>query len=377
VLLDWRVDPKFHCVSFFGHSGASAARLARRVPAGNLAKTAQQKLLSLSSPCHPPARSRKHPPNHTQKQQQYVDVLREQLQALEGAPDAGGGAPGARTPPLPLRPGGGHDGSGRSSSSNVPPPPVPAPSRPPSQDQPPPDVLALYRARVRVISEALRPPDVPAFCVGRASALAGGSATAALLRAHQQQAAATASAAAGATAAGACQAADAGSASAMLQRPAGGLPRRHPLTAAKGAPQPPPPPPPGQQPPPPPQQQQVKLGKEAAARLATQQALQDGLAEELLGMTAELKAGALAMQGALRQRGRLVDEAGDGLDASAAGARAASRRAGEQYRASRATFCQTCLVLACVACVFAGMLVWIKLTSMVGLSGRRRRGWLW
>jgi hypothetical protein len=42
------------------------------------------------------------------------------------------------------------------------------------------------------------------------------------------------------------------------------------------------------------------LSKEAQDRLATQAALQAELGEELLGMTAELKLGALAMQNAIR-----------------------------------------------------------------------------
>jgi hypothetical protein len=245
---------------------------------------------------------------------------------------------------------------------------------------------------VRALSEALRPPDVPAFCVGRASALAGSAIVA--LRTQQEAAAAAAAAAATTGPAPPPPSGEPASTDAtsklLLQRPGGAPPPHHARR-------------PGQQ-----QQQQqqkekekdkqqsqqqqsqqqqqqqqqappqrVELSKAAADRLRTQQDLQDGLAEELLGMTAELKAGALAMQGALRQRGRLVDEAEAALDASAQGARLAARRAGEQYRRSRAGFCQTCLVLVAVACVFAGMIVWIKLTSMVGLGARRKRGWLW
>lgn len=303
LLTDWRVDPKFHC---------------------------------------------------------YVDVLREQLAALEGAPPPP--PAGARTPPL--------------AGAAAPPQPLPPA---PAHDRLPPDVLALYRARVRAISEALRPPDVPAFCVGRASALAGSAIVA--LRAQQEAAAATTAATAATSAAAAAASASPSeaapvAASKLLQRPGGGpqpaarRQNQQQAAAAKGAQaaaagekQP--------------QQQQLQLSKAAAERISTQQALQDGLAEELLGMTAELKAGALAMQGALRQRGKLVDEAETALDASAQGARAAARRAGEQYRRSRAGFCQTCLVMVAVACVFAGMIVWIKLTSMVGLGSRRRKGWLW
>lgn len=246
-------------------------------------------------------------------------------------------------------------------------------------------MLALYRARVRALSEALRPPDVPAFCVGRASALAGSAIVA--LRAQQEAAAAGAAAAAAASGAAATTTAPTegppSAASKLLQRPGGVPPPRRQsqqqqaaAAGGKGAAKAGATAPPGvgdkqQQ-----QQSQIQLSKEAAERLATQQALQDGLAEELLGMTAELKAGALAMQGALRQRGKLVDEAEAALDASAQGARMVARRAGEQYRRSRAGFCQTCLVMVVVACVFAGMIVWIKLTSMVGL-GSRRKGWLW
>jgi hypothetical protein len=300
---------------------------------------------------------------------QYVDVLREQLQALEGAPDASAAAlPGTRTPPAGGGGGPAAAAAAAAARGAAPPPP------PPARDRLPPDVLALYRARVRALSEALRPPAVPAFCRGRASALAGSAIAA--LRVGGGGGAAAGAPIASDTGAEAGPGSKAASAALILQRPAGAR-RPQPgkgaaATAVAGAAA-------AEQQQQSQQQSQppLKLGKEAAARLNTQQALQDGLAEELLGLTAELKAGAVAMQGALRQRGRLVDDAEGLLDASASAARSNARRAGEQYRRSRAGFCQTCLVMVVVALVFAGMIVWIKVTSMVGLGRRKGRGWLW
>jgi hypothetical protein len=286
--------------------------------------------------------------------------LREQLQALEGVPDAAAASlPGTRTPP---------PAPAIAGALQHPPPPLPA--APAARDRLPPDVLALYRARVRALSEALRQPAVPAFCLGRASALAG-SAIAALRGGGGGGGAAAGGGAGAAKGPAATNEAASEAASLLLQRPAGAprRPKAAATSATAAATE--------QQQQQQAQQKPLRLGKEATARLTTQQALQDDLAEELLGMTSELKASATAMQGALRQRGRLVDDAERLLDASAVAARSNARRAGEQYRRSRAGFCQTCLVMVVVALVFAGMIVWIKVTSMVGLGRRKGRGWLW
>jgi hypothetical protein len=57
---------------------------------------------------------------------------------------------------------------------------------------------------------------------------------------------------------------------------------------------------------------------------------------------------------------------------STANAQQVAGKAKEQYKQSRGSFCQTCLIMLSVALIFSGMLVYIRLTAMVGITGRRR-----
>jgi cell division septal protein FtsQ len=56
---------------------------------------------------------------------------------------------------------------------------------------------------------------------------------------------------------------------------------------------------------------------------------------------------------------------------STANAQAVHTKAKERYRAGSRGFCWTCMMLVIVSAVFAAMMVYIKLTAMVGITGRR------
>lgn len=73
---------------------------------------------------------------------------------------------------------------------------------------------------------------------------------------------------------------------------------------------------------------------------------------------------------ARRFRGKLLDDAEVALVDSTANAQAVAAKAKRQYRAGSWSFCTTLLVLLAVAAIFCGMIVYIKLTSLVGLKGR-------
>ena len=109
----------------------------------------------------------------------------------------------------------------------------------------------------------------------------------------------------------------------------------------------------------------------AKARMATQQRLQDDLTEDVLGLTAEMKAGARAMQSAIRFRGKLLDETETALVDSAENAKSVAAKARERYRAASRGFCFTCMLLLGVTAVFVATMAYIKLTATVGITGRR------
>ncbi|KAI8465607.1 MAG: hypothetical protein J3K34DRAFT_436620 [Monoraphidium minutum] len=84
-----------------------------------------------------------------------------------------------------------------------------------------------------------------------------------------------------------------------------------------------------------------------------------------------MKAGALAMQNAIRYRGKLLDESEVALVDSTANAQSVASKAKERLRAGRSSFCWTCMMLLVVTAVFAGVMVYIKATAMIGITGRR------
>lgn len=71
------------------------------------------------------------------------------------------------------------------------------------------------------------------------------------------------------------------------------------------------------------------------------------------------------------RRGKLLDDTEGALVDSTANAQSVAAKAKERYHAARGSFCWTCLMLLAVAAVFAAMMVYIKVTAMVGITGRR------
>ncbi|KAF6257152.1 vesicle transport protein [Scenedesmus sp. NREL 46B-D3] len=218
-------------------------------------------------------------------------------------------------------------------------------------DRPAPNVLTLYKAHVRAITDELRQPDLPAYC----------------LRVTAQDRTADGSTKAG-TASSALQGASRSLAQHNAARHAAGSSNnkqdrsKYSTTAAAAAAAEP-----GQQQ----EGPGFSLSSGAQDQLQVQQRLQDELTGELLDMTQELKASTLAMQSAVRFRGKLLDDAEVSLVHSTANAQSVAAKAKQQHRQASWNFCKVLLMLLVVAVVFSFMIVWIKLTSMVGLKGRQ------
>lgn len=111
------------------------------------------------------------------------------------------------------------------------------------------------------------------------------------------------------------------------------------------------------------------LSSRAQQQLTTQARLQDELTDELLEMGSELKSSTLAMQNAIRYRGKLLDETETHLVHSAENAKAVSAKAKEQYRQGNWNLCHTCIIVLSVFVIFTVMIVAIRVSSMVGLKG--------
>jgi hypothetical protein len=71
----------------------------------------------------------------------------------------------------------------------------------------------------------------------------------------------------------------------------------------------------------------------------------------------------------------VVEDADEALDESLVRTQAAAAKAKEQHRASSIGFCRTMLILLVVMALFVGMLVYIRVTAMVGLGRRDAQYW--
>eukprot|EP00879_Flechtneria_rotunda_P020892 GHRR01021997.1.p1 GENE.GHRR01021997.1~~GHRR01021997.1.p1 ORF type:complete len:270 (+),score=84.39 GHRR01021997.1:545-1354(+) len=226
-------------------------------------------------------------------------------------------------------------------------------------DRPSPDVVQLYKAHVEAIVNELRQPELPAYCLRTASKDRQASSSAQQL--HRVSAAASADSIPNATSDLLFAARVTDEPILVRQKTSSAMGSARQLTtmpasigaAATAANSPP----------------SFSLGDSGRDKLRTQQRLQDELTDELLDMGQELKATSLSMHNAIRYRGKLLEDAGDALDDSAANAKSIAAKTKQQYDRSSSSLCQTCLILVVVALMFSTMIVWIKLTSMVGIHG--------
>ncbi|KAK9839611.1 hypothetical protein WJX81_000780 [Elliptochloris bilobata] len=163
-------------------------------------------------------------------------------------------------------------------------------------------VLALYQERLAELVPRLQPPHIPAFC--------------AALPAH-------------------CR----GVVGGLRQRPARAVAAAEPAAALDDA------------------------GMEAIQR---QQNLQDTLTDEMVGLAAGLKRNAAAMEGAVKERGRLLDSAETMLDGNLDATKRSVRESKVIRTRGARSLCMRLLVLFLVGVAFAGVYIFIKATSMAG-----------
>ncbi|EFJ52625.1 Qc-SNARE, USE1 family [Volvox carteri f. nagariensis] len=122
------------------------------------------------------------------------------------------------------------------------------------------------------------------------------------------------------------------------------------------------------------------LSSAASERLRGAEAAQALLTDELVELTAALKANAMGMAGAVAERGKLLDVTDAALTDSLVAAKLNAAEAGRQVKRSGGTLCFTCMIMLVVGMVFTAMVVYIKFTHLVGYraapAGAPPAGWM-
>jgi hypothetical protein len=111
---------------------------------------------------------------------------------------------------------------------------------------------------------------------------------------------------------------------------------------------------------------ELRLSDKAKTKLISEHAIQDNIADELLGLTAALRTNTLAMEVKLKERGELLDTTEEALDKSVAGAKASAGKATALHKRGRLNLCLTCLIMLIIGGSFAGMFMFIRVTRFAG-----------
>lgn len=111
---------------------------------------------------------------------------------------------------------------------------------------------------------------------------------------------------------------------------------------------------------------ELHLSDKAKTKLISEHAIQDNIADELLGLTAALKTNTLAMEGTLKEREKLLEKTEDALDKSVAGAKASAGKAMALHKRGRLHLCLTCLIMLIIGASFAGIFMFIRVTRFAG-----------
>lgn len=112
--------------------------------------------------------------------------------------------------------------------------------------------------------------------------------------------------------------------------------------------------------------QPIPLSSTAQLRLESQKKTQESLTDELVGLAAAMKSNTLALESKVHERGRLLDGTEMALNQSSYATKAAVVKAKAIHRRGRLNFCLSCLVILLICGGFAGMFVFIRVTSFVG-----------
>ena len=122
---------------------------------------------------------------------------------------------------------------------------------------------------------------------------------------------------------------------------------------------------------PPPPLKPISLSAATQARIQAQGKTQENLTDELVDLAAGLKLNTLAMEAKVKERGTLLDSTEDALDRSATETKNAANKATQIHRRGRVNFCFTILVLLIIGVGFAGMYIFIRITSFTGYKASK------
>lgn len=110
----------------------------------------------------------------------------------------------------------------------------------------------------------------------------------------------------------------------------------------------------------------IPLSTAGQAHLESQKQAQETLTDELVGLAAAMKSNTLALETKVQERGRLLDGTEAALNESSLATKTAVEKAKAIHRRGRLNFCLSCLVIFLICGGFAGMFIFIRITSFVG-----------
>jgi len=117
--------------------------------------------------------------------------------------------------------------------------------------------------------------------------------------------------------------------------------------------------------------QPISISDASKVRLQQQSGLQDSLAEELADMASALKNSTKAVESKVQERNALIDQTEYALDKSVQGTKSSVSGVQKARKSSRMNFCFTLMVLLALGVGFAGMYVFIRVTSFTGYKKER------
>lgn len=117
--------------------------------------------------------------------------------------------------------------------------------------------------------------------------------------------------------------------------------------------------------------QPISISDASKVRLQQQSELQDSLAEELADMASALKNSTKAVEAKVQERNVLLDQTDHALATSVQGTKSSVSGVQKARKSSRMNFCFTLMVLLALGLGFAGMYVFIRVTSFTGYKKER------
>lgn len=116
----------------------------------------------------------------------------------------------------------------------------------------------------------------------------------------------------------------------------------------------------------------ITVSDAAKSRLEKESRIQEGLTDELADMASALKQSTRGVQSMVQERDALLDDTGQALETSLQGTKTSVSRVEKARVKNRMNFCFTMMVILVLVLSCAAMVVFIRITSFVGYTGKEK-----